>query len=204
MFTGLIQSIAEIKDVYERSPDGFKIKISKPNHWTDLKLGESIACDGVCLTLTDFNDSSLEFFVGAETLNKTTFENLEPGQRINVERSLALGDRLGGHVVSGHIDGTADVVEAKKDGLCLGLKLKLNPNEFRFVVPKGSLCVNGVSLTVNEIDHKTKTIGLFLIPETMARTNLSQLETGDSVNIETDQFVKIIAHQMGSYREHNP
>jgi riboflavin synthase len=204
MFTGLIQSITEIKDVYERSPDGFKVKISKPNHWDDLKLGESIACDGVCLTLTDFDENSLEFFVGAETLNKTTFENLESGQRINVERSLAFGDRLGGHVVSGHIDGTADVVEAKRDGQCLSVKLKLTPDEFRFVVPKGSLCVNGVSLTVNEIDRETKTIQVFLIPETLARTNLSKLKIGDSVNIETDQFVKIIAHQMGSYREHNP
>jgi riboflavin synthase len=199
MFTGLIQVISEIKDVYERSPDGFKIKISKPNNWTDVKLGESIACDGVCLTLTDFKEDDLEFFVGAETLSKTNFENLEPGQKVNVERSLALGDRLGGHVVSGHIDGTANVIEAKREGQCLVLKLKLSPEEFRFVVPKGSLCVNGVSLTVNEIDRETKTIGLFLIPETLTRTNLSQLETGDSVNIETDQFVKIIAHQMGSY-----
>ncbi len=204
MFTGLIQSVVEIREVGERSPDGFKIKISKPNHWNDLKLGESIACDGVCLTLTDFADDSLEFFVGAETLNKTTFENLKLSQKINAERSLALGDRLGGHVVSGHIDGTAQVLEASRDGQCLNLKLKLAPEQFRFVVPKGSLCVNGVSLTINELDRETKTIGVYLIPETMIRTNLSLLETGDSVNIETDQFVKIIAHQMGSYREHNP
>jgi riboflavin synthase len=199
MFTGLIQSISEVKDVFERSPDGFKLRISKPNHWGDLKLGESIACDGVCLTLTDLDDETLEFFVGSETLNKTTFKNLKTSQRINVERSLALGDRLGGHVVSGHIDGPARVVEARRDGQCLDLKLKLEPHEFRFVVPKGSLCVNGVSLTVNEIDRETKTIGIYLIPETMARTNLSGLETGDTVNIETDQFVKIIAHQMGTY-----
>lgn len=204
MFTGLIQEISKIKEISAPSTDGFKIKISKPTHWNDLKLGESIACDGVCLTLTNFENESLEFFVGAETLDKTTFKNLEIHKDINVERSLAFGDRLGGHVVSGHIDGVAVVTQAKRDGQCLDLKLKLGAEQFRFVVPKGSLCANGVSLTVNEIDRDTKTIGIYLIPETMARTNLSDLKKGDLVNIETDQFVKIIAHQMGSYREHNP
>jgi riboflavin synthase len=204
MFTGLIQSISEIKDVFEKTSDGFKISILKPKDWFDLKLGESIACDGVCLTLSNFSDKILGFFVGAETLAKTTFKNLAPGKKINMERSLALGDRLGGHVVSGHIDAVSEVLEAKREGQCLDLKLRVTADQFRFIIPKGSLCVNGVSLTVNEVNRDEKSIGLFLIPETMARTNLSELKKGDWVNIETDQFVKIIAHQMGNYREHNP
>jgi len=204
MFTGLIQVISEIKEISERSVEGFKLKLSKPSHWNDLKLGESIACDGACLTLTNFTDETLEFFVGHETLEKTTFKKLEPSRRLNVERSLALGDRLGGHVVSGHIDGTAEVVESNRDGQCLNLKIKLAADQFRFVVPKGSICMNGVSLTINGINRDAKTIEVYLIPETMTRTNLSQLQKGDLVNIETDQFVKIIAHQMGGYREHNP
>ncbi len=203
MFTGLIQDMAEVKKVWEKSQDGFKFQVSRPKDWTNLKTGESIACDGVCLTLTEFSDDFLEFFVGLETLDKTTFNTLLPDQILNMERSLALGDRLGGHVVSGHVDGVAKVLEARREGGCLHLGLKLPKGLFRYVVPKGSLSLNGVSLTINKVDRETDIVEIFLIPETMVRTNLSRVQVGDLLNIETDQFVKIIAHQMGSYLEHN-
>ena len=188
MFTGLIQ---EVVSVIEGAPS---LKVTRPKTFLDLKAGESIAFDGVCLTLTEFCESSMDFFVGQETLSKTTFGSLTSGAFMNAERSLSFGDRLGGHLVSGHVDGVGEVVEAIPKDNCLGLEVKLAPEICAY--PKGSIAINGVSLTVNRVDLKKNQISVFLIPETLQRTNLKTLKKGDKVNIEYDQIAKIISTQV--------
>jgi riboflavin synthase len=196
LFTGIIQTTSELVDVGSRVDGGFKIRLGRPKNFQDLKIGESIAVNGVCLTLTEFTPLTIDFFVGNETLEKTTFANLQTGLKLNLERSLSLGDRLGGHMVSGHVDGVGEVLSATNDGECLAVKLRLKPEQFKFVVPKGSIAVDGVSLTVNNVDRESKTIDLYLIPETLAQTSLDILKAGQAVNIENDQLVKIIAYQV--------
>jgi len=198
MFTGLIQAKAQVLKI-NKDASGFILQLSKPDSFSSLKLGESISVNGVCLTLTHFSDSTMDFYVGKETLEKSNFKALEKPQSVNLERSLAFGDRLGGHLVSGHVDGVGQVVGVKSDGSCLALEIAINSSELKTIVPKGSLSVNGVSLTVNSIDRLNKTLSVYLIPETLERTNLSRLKVSDSVNIECDQFVKAIAEQVSQY-----
>lgn len=200
MFTGLIQETGKLQTRGSSSSDGFKIRLERPRTFDSLRNGESIAVDGVCLTLTEFDDRIMEFFVGAETLAKTNFTNLREGQLLNLERSLALGDRLGGHMVSGHVDGKARVVSAVLENQCMSLKIALESEDFKYILKKGSLCLNGVSLTINEVDRELKTADFYLIPETLSRTNLKNLKKGDEVNVECDQVVKIIAHQLENYK----
>jgi riboflavin synthase len=146
----------------------------------------------------------MEFFVGRETLDRSNFNQLKMGQTLNLERSLSLGDRLGGHLVSGHVDAVAEVVLTERNNSCLNLDLKVNPENLKFIIPKGSLTVNGVSLTVNKVDLKDRKVSVYLIPETLLRTNLGQLNVGDLVNIECDQLVKVISYKLENYRELYP
>jgi riboflavin synthase len=141
----------------------------------------------------------MDFYVGKETLDKSHFAYARESQVVNLERSLAFGDRLGGHMVSGHVDGVGRVVTLTPNGPSLGLEIEVRPQEFKSIITKGSLCVNGVSLTVNALDRDKKTVSLYLIPETLERTNLGALKVLDLVNIECDQFVKIIAQQVTHY-----
>jgi riboflavin synthase len=198
MFTGLIQEKAKILKAL-KDDSGLSLTLSRPGPFEQLKNGESIAVDGVCLTLTHSNSFSMDFYVGKETLDKSHFAYARESQVVNLERSLAFGDRLGGHMVSGHVDGVGRVVTLTPNGPSLGLEIEVRPQEFKSIITKGSLCVNGVSLTVNALDRDKKTVSLYLIPETLERTNLGALKVLDLVNIECDQFVKIIAQQVTHY-----
>lgn len=200
MFTGLIKNTSQVLQKEKRS-GGYHFLISKPLDWNDLQIGESIAVQGICLTLEEYTVSEMKFFVGLETLGKTNFLYLKQNQAINLERSLTLNDRLGGHLVSGHVDGTALIVAAEPEGECLKLTLRLNSDLLKWVVTKGSITVEGVSLTVNEV--KEDEINLFLIPETLKVTTLKNLKVGDFVNIECDQVTKIITEKMKAIYEHN-
>jgi riboflavin synthase len=201
VFTGLIQEKAKVISKRD-GQEGFTLMLARPESWHDLKNGESIAADGVCLTLVQNNDH-MSFFVGAESVDKTSLSSLKTGDLVNLERSLALGDRLGGHMVSGHIDGTATVTGKRNVGECLWLEVELSSQQFKFVIPKGSIALNGVSLTVNNVNRENHRIEVLLIPETLARTNLGSLTTGTAVNVECDQTVKIIAHQVSQYGAFN-
>jgi riboflavin synthase len=206
MFTGLIQEKSKVLSFVKLSNE-FDLEVSKPPHWHDLKLGESIAIDGVCLTLTKQNNQSLNFFVGIETINKTHFSKIHIGKTLNLERSLALGDRLGGHMVTGHVDGTAEILQTDSSENGLHVAFQVTREQFKNIIPKGSICVNGVSLTVNSISKEDRRVEVYLIPETLQRTNLSELQAADIVNIECDPYVKVIAHQfslLGDLREYNP
>ncbi len=201
MFTGLITDRSQ---VIKREPGetGFTIYLQTPVFWKDLKLGESIAINGVCLSLTKFNSEEMCFFVGHETLKKTNFAGLADGTTVNLERSLALGDRLGGHFVLGHVDGIALVTDIEKRGEGLWVSLRIPRNLLHWIVSKGSIAINGVSLTVNELDRSAGTLEVFLIPETLKTTNLAELKKESVINVECDHLVKIVSQQIINESEH--
>ncbi|MBK9293070.1 MAG: riboflavin synthase [Oligoflexia bacterium] len=200
MFTGLVKSTQNILKK-EKVEGGYNFIVQKPESWVDLEIGESICINGICLTLEEFTQDAMKFFVGLETLSKTDFLYLKPQDLVNLERSLTLQTRLGGHLVSGHVDGVGLVTELIHQGDCLKLKVRLNDDLLKWVVKKGSICVSGVSLTVNEIENNE--VEVFLIPETLKQTNLSKLTLGAAVNIECDQLVKVVVEKFKDIYEHS-
>jgi len=155
-----------------------------------LELGESIADNGTCLTVESFTDGSVVFHTLAETLSRTNLGQLSKGSRVNLERALRLGDRLGGHVVSGHIDGTASVLSIGKSGDDIALTVALPADLACFAVMKGSIAINGVSLTIAKLGEDF--VQVCIIPHTWSHTNLSTLKEGDLVNLEMDLFGKYV------------
>ncbi len=199
MFTGLITGIGTIKAV---TPLGngqdarFTIQTPDNEDWKDAekKLGASIACSGVCLTVIEAGADWFTVEVSAETLSKTTLGTWRYGTRINLEGSLRLGDELGGHLVSGHVDGLAAVISATLENGSTRWVFELPPELAPFVAAKGSIAINGVSLTVNEVDGPR--FGVNIIPHTAEHTNFSVLRAGDRVNVEIDMLARYLARQL--------
>lgn len=187
LFSGIIEGAALITEcrVFQNT---LKIIIEKPTHFDDIKTGDSISTSGVCLTVEEISEKSLTFTLGQETLNVTGWnsEALQ-GQLMNLERSLRLGDRIHGHLVSGHVDTTAKVVSLEK-GESWVMRVEVPAMDRRYVWAKGSITLNGVSLTVNKIFENT--IEVCLIPETIMRTNLKNCFVGQVVNVEYDYWAK--------------
>ncbi len=198
MFTGLITGIGTVREV---QPIGqgrdarFVIAVPIDNEaWSGIaqvKLGASIACSGCCLTVIERDAESFTVEVSAETLGLTTLGTWKPGSKINLEGSLRLGDEMGGHLVSGHVDGMAEVISATPENGSTRWQFLLPRNLARFVASKGSIAINGVSLTVNEVAEQR--FGVNIIPHTEAHTNFSTLKVGDKVNIEIDMLARYVA-----------
>ncbi len=199
MFSGLVEEMSQITSV--QPEEGLiRIQIQRPAEFKDIKRGDSIAVDGVCLTLENFDDSHMGFAIAAETLHITnwTTENLA-GRRVNLERSLKFGDRIHGHLVTGHVDGLGRVTAIQAEGASLWLMVSL-PAKYRFYIwPKGSIALNGVSLTINTI--KDGSLSVCLIPETQKLTNLSGLNLGDSVHFEIDNNARGLVRWLESRNE---
>lgn len=180
MFTGLIQAVGKVVEF--RSP---RLRLSTP--WR-LDLGESVAIDGVCLTVEARRGMIAEFSVGPETRRITTLGSLKAGQRVNVERALRVGDRLGGHWVTGHVESMAPITAIRKDKDATWMSVQI-PSALRpLVLPKGSLAVDGISLTIAQTRGATATF--MLIPHTWTHTTLSRKNVGDRVNLETDLLAR--------------
>lgn len=196
MFTGLVLGRGEIT---RRRPRGEEVELSVTAgfDWdSPLCLGESIAVSGVCLTVTGLpGPRAFTAYASAETLSRST---LGAAREINLERALALGDRLGGHLVSGHIDGTGRVLAANRAGASLVYRFGAGPDLMPFIVPKGSIAVDGVSLTVNDVEDAAFTVNL--IPTTADLTTLGSLKAGDTVNLETDLLGKYV-HRLMRFQE---
>ena len=189
MFTGLIEETGIVKNTVI-SKDGMEITISCNKILEDIKLGASICVNGACQTVTSFTNSDFTIQASNETLKVTTFKNLKKNDVVNLERALTLEKRIDGHIVSGHIDCTATFINSKNDGFSKEFFFKL-PKEFsKYVIYKGSIAINGVSLTVASI--KDDVFSVELIPTTLKEVNLSNLRSGDIVNIETDLFAKYV------------
>ena len=188
MFSGIIESLSSVNSV-EKHENVVRVQVSKPDFFQDLRKGDSIACNGVCLTVEDFDSDSIQFALAYETLQLLQIqpENLI-GQKWNLERSLRFGDRVHGHLVTGHVETLGEVVRSEAWGDSWLLDVRV-PSEFaRAIWKKGSIALQGVSLTVN--DFSEGIVSVCLIPETIKRTNLSQVKPGQKINIETDYLAK--------------
>jgi riboflavin synthase len=197
MFTGLIAEVGTIEAV-EASADGARIKIAAPLT-AELAGGDSVAVDGVCLTVAERGDGRFAADVMNQTLALTTLGGRRAGDRVNLEPALRAGDRLGGHLVQGHIDGTAAVTTIEPDGFARRVRLALAPELGRYVVERGSIALDGVSLTVAAVDADGAVVSL--IPETLERTTLGAVEPGRSVNVEVDLIARYAERLMQGFEE---
>ena len=197
MFSGIVQEtgkvigFVKVKDIYNLSIECSSEFIS------DLKKGASISVDGVCLTVKDENPEILRFDLVEETIKRTNFQNIKTGDNVNIERSLKMGDEIGGHPVSGHIHGISKVISIDKRDQSWDVKFSVEPFMHDYMLHKGYVAINGCSLTVGEVSNESFMI--HLIPETLSITNLFQLEQNSIVNIELDQNTIIIADTVKKY-----
>jgi riboflavin synthase len=193
MFTGLITDIGEVAD-----RDDGRFTIRSAYEASGIAVGASIACDGVCLTVTsigvDGTGSRFTVDVSNETRAKTTLQGWQAGRRINLERALRAGDELGGHIVSGHVDGLARVLDVRADGESRRFTLEAPEHLALYIAPKGSVALDGTSLTVNEVAGNQ--FGVNLIPHTLTRTTWGRKKPGDEVNLEVDLFARYVARLM--------
>ncbi len=192
MFTGLVQGVGSVAGI-ERSSDGARITIATALV-PELNAGDSIAINGVCLTAVTLAGDSFAADAMNETLARSSLGDLAPGSSVNLELPLRATDRLGGHVVQGHVDGVGEVLEQHDDGFARRIRFGAPAEVLRYVVEKGSIAVDGVSLTVTAVDERSFTVSL--IPETLQRTNLGQLRLGSRVNLEVDVLAKYVEKLM--------
>ena len=202
MFTGLVEELGTVEEAAPRGGTkvgpALHLVIKGPLVSKDAKIGDSIAVNGCCLTVVKKDKQRLEFDAGAETLARTNLERLKAGSRVNLERSLRVGDRLGGHLVSGHIDSTGILIKRRDDDDWSFVSFRTSALLMRQVASKGSIAVDGVSLTV--VAAESDRFSAALIPHTLAHTTLGQLQVGDTVNLETDLLAKYVERQLESRR----
>ena len=189
MFTGIITDIGTIDHVEQRGDMHARISCSYDMSQTDL--GASIACNGVCLTVVDKGDGWFAVDISAETLSKTNLGNWSDGTRVNLEKALRVGDELGGHIVSGHVDGLATLVELHDEGESTRMTFDAPAALAKFIAPKGSVALNGTSLTVNEVDGTC--FGINVIPHTKTHTIWGSAKVGDRINLEIDTLARYVA-----------
>jgi riboflavin synthase len=191
MFTGIIEELGEVVD-WQPTKDAARLTVRAPLAVSDAAHGDSISVSGVCLTVVDQGEDWFTADVMAETIRMSTLRNPKPGDRVNLERAAKVGDRLGGHIVQGHIDGTAEVLSIAEGSAWRVVRFRLAPELARLVVRKGSIALDGVSLTVSAVGRDAGTepggdwFEVSLIPETLAVTTLGLRQPGDLVNVETD------------------
>ncbi|HII36101.1 MAG TPA: riboflavin synthase [Nitrosopumilaceae archaeon] len=186
MFTGIVEGIGIIKKFEKKTNtrSAAKMKVNLGNLAKGLKAGHSVAINGVCLTVTKISKGEAEFEMIGETIKKTDLGNLESGDKVNIERSLKVGDRMEGHFVLGHIDGTGKIINIEKLPKEIKLWIELTNDLTKYVVKKGSIAIDGISLTL--VDVIKNKISVCIIPHTIETTNLNSKKIGDKVNIETD------------------
>jgi riboflavin synthase len=192
MFTGIIEELGEVAAV-EKSSDGARLRI-RAELAAELGEGDSVAVDGVCLTATSVSGDSFDADVMHQTLELTTLGGLEPGSRVNLELPLRASDRLGGHVVQGHVDGTGAVAGISDDGFAKRLRIELPDELLPYVVEHGSIAIQGISLTIAALTDDA--VEVSLIPETLERTTLGAVEPGDRLNIECDVLARYVRRQL--------
>jgi riboflavin synthase len=195
VFTGIVEALGVV-DRVESEDAGKRFTLAWPGLAEPLAIGESVAVNGCCLTVVVARGESFEAQAGPETLLRTNLGSKRPGDRINLERSLRLSDRLGGHFVQGHVDATATLLERRPEGEWDFLAFRIEPEWTALMVPKGSIAVDGVSLTL--VDVGIDSFSIMLIPHTLAVTTLGLLKPGDRVNIEADMLAKHVRKLLGS------
>jgi riboflavin synthase len=197
MFTGLIEDLGTVREL-RREGSSVRLTVGTALPTADLHLGDSVAVNGICLTVVALGSASFSADVSPETLECSTLGELTAGKRVNLERALRLSDRLGGHLVSGHIDAMATISERFQDHNAARFTFRLPAAVNRFVAEKGSIAIDGISLTVNAVTEETFAVAV--IPHTLAMTTLQEKKSGDRVNIETDLIARYLARLLGVER----
>ncbi|HET8955566.1 MAG TPA: riboflavin synthase [Solirubrobacterales bacterium] len=195
MFTGLIEEVGLVERM-ERTDDGAKLRIAASSS-AEMALGDSIAVNGCCLTATAVDDGHFETEAMNQTLEVTALDSVEQGSRVNLELAMKVGDRLGGHIVQGHVDGVATVASIEDDGFARRVRVDLPTQLLLYVVDKGSITLSGVSLTVAELGDSWAEVSL--IPETLERTNLGEVQVGSRLNVECDVVAKYVERLMSPF-----
>lgn len=200
MFTGLIEEQGKIKKL-QKSSEGMEITVECKKILDDIRHGASISINGACQTVIDFGENYIKVQASNETLNVTNYKNFKLGDFVNLERALTLNKRLDGHLVSGHVDCVAEFVNKKDDGFSKKYFFKIPENYTKYVIYKGSIAINGVSLTIASVENNIFSVEL--IPTTLNEVNLANLHQGDIVNIETDIIAKYLESVVKSKSENN-
>ena len=190
MFTGIIEATGKLAAVVQRGNDISVTIKSAELDFSDVKLGDSIACNGVCLTVTHLAQHSFIADISSETLAHTLFGHYKTGQRINLEKAMLPTTRMGGHIVSGHVDGVSQVIKIEQSGRASNIWLSLPATLERYVAAKGSITVDGISLTVNELNHDA--FRLTIVPHTAAHTTIAALKAGSKVHLEVDLIARYL------------
>ncbi len=200
MFTGIIQTQASIVGISKNSAEA-RFTFAPQKMFTQLEIGESIAVNGVCLTVETFDSTSFSAYASSKTLELTNLGNLQNGSLVNLERALALGDRLGGHIVSGHVDCIIRIMEIKEQLSSKIVRFALPESMHGQVIPQGSVCVDGISLTVTEVDNNSFCV--IIIPETWKQTTVARWQVSSQINFESDIIGKYIHSKMSAYTNKN-
>ena len=200
MFTGIVEEVGELKRKYSSSSK-YQLEITANKVLNNLEIGHSIAVNGVCLTAVDFTGTKFTADVMPGTLEATNLRLLKRGSKVNLERAVRADSFMGGHLVTGHVDDTAKVINIREENNAKLVELDIASDLMKFMINKGSIALNGVSLTIYKV--KTNSVLVSLIPETWEATNLKFLEKGSNINVEADIIGKYVAKMMGAYNEDN-
>jgi len=204
MFTGLIEEVGRLSRVESRG-EALLLTVSARKVLEDVKLGDSIAVNGVCLTVVSFGGGSFSADVMPETYRHTNLKHLKPGEPVNLERAMLAGGRFGGHIVQGHVDGTATIVSRTPEANAVVFRLRPEQAHLmRLVVPQGSITLDGISLTVVSVDRTSGTLTVSIIPHTLGETALAHKQPGDTVNVENDILGKYIDHLLHERHQSQP
>lgn len=196
MFTGIIEEIGKVKAIV-RHANSIKLTIAVKKILEDMHVGDSICTNGVCLTVTTFDDGSYTADVMPETMNRTNFKDLRINDLVNCERAMPANGRFGGHIVSGHIDGTGVISKMSRDDKAIRIKIETKPEILNYIVEKGSITIDGISLTVTEVSNWD--FGVSIIEHTQDATTLTKKKVGETVNLENDIVGKYIEKFVGSF-----
>ncbi len=194
MFTGIVEEVGRVQSI-RREPANAVLTITASKVLEDVHLGDSIAVCGVCLTVTSFTSSAFTADIMHETLNRSSLGALKPGSPVNLERAMPANGRFGGHIVSGHIDGTGRITRIRPDGNAIWYTVSATPSLLRYIVEKGSIAIDGISLTIAQVTGRDFSVSI--IPHTQGQTTLSARRVGDTVNLETDCIGKYVEKLLG-------
>jgi riboflavin synthase len=191
MFTGLIQAVGSVSAI-DRQESSAKLEVTSPEISSQISQGDSVSVNGTCLTVVSFTKESFVVDVMVQTLNLTSTGALLIGSPVNLELATRTQDRLGGHIVQGHVDGVANVARISADKEWTRMDISVPAHLMKYVVAQGSICIEGVSLTVGELNDSLNQVSVWLIPETLAKTNLSSKKISDPLNVEVDVLAKYV------------